>query len=191
MKNVELTKEEHLALISEMIVQAKQNVAKGGSFYFLLWGWVIMLANLGHYLIDKLDLYPYPFVVWFLTIPALIATIIYGIRQDRNARVVSHYDRIYGHLWTGIFVLIITVLAFMSKLSFNHNAVILLLSGLGTYISGTMLRFKPLIFGGIWLWAVAVVAFSVSVQDQYLIAGIGLFIGYLIPGYLLKRIENE
>jgi len=79
----------------------------------------------------------------------------------------------------------------MSKLSFNHNAVISLLSGLGTYISGTMLRFKPLIIGGVWLWVVAIVAFSVSVQDQYLVAGIGLVIGYLIPSYLLKRQENE
>jgi len=85
MNDIELTKKERLSLISDLIVQAKRNLAKGGSFYFLLWGWVIMLSNLGHYFIDKYDLYPHPYIVWVLTISALIATIIYSVKQDRNA----------------------------------------------------------------------------------------------------------
>lgn len=187
----ELSKDESLALITEMIGQAKRNVAKGGSFYFLLWGWVIALANLGHYLIDRFDWYEYPYIVWFLVIPAMIVTLVYSARRGSAAKIVSHYDRIYGQIWMAIFIAIMILLVFMAKLDFNHNAVILLFSGLGTYISGFLLRFKPLILGGIALAISAVIAFNVSVMDQYLVAAVGLVLGYLVPGYLLKRAEGE
>ena len=187
----ELTREESLDLITQMIVQAKRNAAKGGSFYFLLWGWVVAIANLGHYLIDRYDWYKHPYIVWLVTIPAVIITIVYSARRERNAKVVGHYDRIYGQIWISIFIGIVILLIFMPKLNFNHNAVILLLSAVGTYTSGYILKFKPLILGGVALGISAVVAFSVTVNDQYLVAFIGLVLGYLVPGFLLKKAENE
>ncbi len=186
----ELSKDESLALITEMIGQAKRNVAKGGSFYFLLWGWVIALANLGHYLIDRFDWYEHPYIVWLIIIPAVIVTVLYSARRDQRAKVISHYDRIYGQLWMAIFIAIIVLLTFMQKLDFNQNAVILLFSGLGTYLSGFLLKFKPLNIGGIALLVSAIIAFNVSVIDQYLVAAVGLVLGYLIPGYLLQRAER-
>ena len=187
----ELSKDESLALITEMIGQAKRNLAKGGSFYFLLWGWVVALANLGHYLIDRFDWFEHPYIVWLLMIPAMIVTIIYSARRDQRSKIVSHYDRVYSHLWIAVFIAIVILLTFMQKLDFNQNAVILLFSGLGTYLSGYLLRFKPLIIGGVALGVSSIVAFNVSVNDQYLVAAIGLVLGYLIPGYLLKRAESE
>lgn len=190
MSNKELTKDESLELITNMIGQAKRNVAKGGSFYFLLWGWVIMLANLGHYAIEKYDLYEHPYIVWILIIPAMIASIWYSAKVERAAGVVSHYDRIYSTIWISIFISIMIILVFMGKLDFNHNAVILLFSGLGTYLSGSLLRFRPLLIGGVSLWCAAIVAFNVSIIDQYLVAAVGLIVGYLIPGYLLRKAEK-
>ena len=187
----ELSKDESLTLITEMIGQAKRNLAKGGSFYFLLWGWVVTLANLGHYFIARFNWYEHPYIVWLLVIPAVIVTIIYSARRDKRAKVISHYDRVYSHLWMAVFIAIMVLLMFMQKLDFNQNAVILLFSGLGTYLSGFLLRFKPLIIGGIALGVSSVIAFNVAVNDQYLVAGIGLVLGYLIPGYLLKRAESE
>ena len=158
--NENLTKDESLALITDMIGQAKRNLAKGGSFYFLLWGWVVMLANLGHYLIERFNWYEHPYIVWLLTIPAMIATIIYSARRDRRATVISHYDRVYSHLWMAVFIAIMILLTFMQKLEFNQNAVILLFSGLGTYLSGFLLKFRPLIIGGVALGVSSVIAFS-------------------------------
>ncbi|NQZ77034.1 MAG: hypothetical protein HRT61_13165 [Ekhidna sp.] len=191
MNEKQLSKEESLELITNMIGQAKRNVAKGGSFYFLLWGWVVALANLGHYLIEKFSWYEHPYIVWILMIPAMIITMIHSARRDRNAKVVSHYDKVYTHLWMAVFIAIIVLLFSMHRLDFNHNAVILLFSGLATYLSGFLLKFKPLILGGIALGVSALIAFNVSVNDQYLVASIALILGYLIPGYLLKKAESE
>lgn len=181
---------ESLQLITEMISQAKSNYQRGGSFHFLLWGWVIMLANFTHYYLDAFTSYQQPYIVWLAAIPAGVVSAVYSIRQGKNARVVSHLDRMYSHVWLAVGVGIIVTLVFMAKLSFNHNAVILLYAGMGTYISGHMLRFKPLILGGVALATASVICFMVSITDQYLVGGFGILAGYLIPGYLLKSKEK-
>ena len=190
MSDKELTKDESLDLIIDMISQAKRNFAKGGSFYFLLWGWVVMLANIGHYILDKYDLHDQPYIVWAITIPAGIVSAIYGARQGRNARVKNQLDRLYGLLWISVAVAVLTILFFVGSVHTNINAIILLFSGLGTIMSGFMLRFKPLILGGIALWLSSIIAFTLPITDQYLVGAIGILAGYLIPGYLLKRAES-
>ena len=44
-----ISPEESLQIITGMIGKAKSNFARGGSFYFLLWGSVIALADFGHF----------------------------------------------------------------------------------------------------------------------------------------------
>ncbi len=190
MSDKELSKEESLDLIMNMIGVAKRNVAKGGSFYFLLWGSVVMLADLGHYIIATYNLHESPHLIWVITIPASIASMIYGMMQDRKAVVKSHLDRMYGLVWLAVFFGVLTILFFLAKVSYDVTAIILTFAAIGTFISGTMLRFTPLILGGIALWISSIVAFNVSYVDQYLVGAIGIFAGYLVPGYLLKKAEN-
>lgn len=183
--------QESLEIIGDMISKAKRNIAKGGSFYFLLWGFVVSIANLSFYYLEAVVKYDKPYVVWIITFPASIITIVYSIRQGKRARAVSHFDRIYGHVWSAIFIGIMILLVFMKEINMNQNAVILLFSGMGTYASGQMLRFKPLIFGGISLFIASIIAFKVSPIDQNLVAGLGIIVGYIIPGFMLKRKEGE
>lgn len=190
MEEKTISPEEGLEIITGMIRTAKSNFAKGGSFYFLLWGGIIGAANFGHFILGALVGYRHPYIVWLLVIPAVIITIIYSINKKRSAPVKSSFDRIYGQLWWTIFVSIMLVLIFMAKLSYNTTPVILLFSAIGTYITGQILRFKPLIIGGISLAAMAVVAFMLDVQYQFLVAGVAMLVGYIIPGIMLKREEQ-
>lgn len=189
-KEQPLNSTESLALISEMIRQAKRNYQKGGSFQFLLWGFTMMVANLGHYLLATFTVYPHPQMVWMLAIPVSIISTVYGIRMGQSTPVVSHVDRMYGHIWLAAFIGIAVSLVFMQKLNYNHNAIVLLVAGIATYITGQLLRFQPLVFGAFALFAGSVVCFLVSVNDQYLVGAIAIFAGYLIPGFLLKSKEQ-
>ncbi len=191
MSNKELTKEESLELITGMIEKAKSNIAKGSSFYFLLWGWVVLFANLGHYMIALYDWYEHPYVVWLLMIPAGIVSMIYGARQERNAKVKSHIDKLYSMIWLAVFIGILIILVFMDNVNYNLNAIILSFAGIGTFISGFALRFNPLMYGGVALWIASIVAFNLNPLDQYLVAAIAVFAGYLIPGYLLRKAESS
>lgn len=190
MSEKQLTEKESLALITEMISKAKSNYQRGGSFQFLLWGWVMMLANFGHYFLEAFTDYPHPYIVWAIGFPAGIVSAIHSSRMSKNALVVGHLDRTYGHIWIAVGVGIVITLLSMSRLGYNHNAIILLLAGMGTYITGQLLRFRPLMWGGVALAVASVIAFNVEVTDQYLVGGFGLFVGYLIPGYLLKSKEK-
>ncbi|MEO9964970.1 MAG: hypothetical protein ABJF11_04230 [Reichenbachiella sp.] len=186
----ELSHTESLKIINEMISEAKNSFDKNGSFYFLLWGWVIMIANLSHYILDKYTSYEYPFVVWLITIPAIVATIWYSIKLKSKAQSQSHLTRLYGEVWIGVGISIILSLIFMSKINFNHTAIIMMSAGMGTYLSGRMLKFKPLVFGAIALWLSSLICFTLPMTEQHLVASIGILAGYLIPGYLLKSMEK-
>ncbi|WP_420317688.1 hypothetical protein [Ekhidna sp.] len=190
MSNKELTKDESLALITDMIGQAKRNVARGGSFYFLLWGWVVLIANLGHYLIAKFAWYEHPYIVWILTIPAAIVSMVHGARRSKTAQVKSHLDRVYSQIWLAVFIGVLIILFFMDNVNYNVNAIILTFAGIGTFISGQALRFNPLSMGGIALWIASIVAFNLNPIDQYIVGAIGILAGYLIPGYLLRKAEK-
>lgn len=186
-----LTSEQSLEIISDMIGQAKRNFAKGGSFYFLLWGCVVAIGNLGHYYLEAIARYEHPYILWILTIPAAIASIVYSIKLKNRSQVEGHLDRLYGQVWMAIFFAIMALLIFMQEINLYHNAVILLFAGLGTYISGRMLKFTPLIFGGVALFVASCIAFRMSPLDQNLVAGIAIIVGYIIPGYLLRKAESE
>ncbi|MEP2025696.1 MAG: hypothetical protein ABJH98_04120 [Reichenbachiella sp.] len=186
----ELSHTESLKIINEMISEAKNNYEQSGSFYFLLWGWVVMVANLGHYFLDKFTSFEYPFIFWLLTFPAAILAAWHGSRQKNKSQVKTHFSRLYGEVWVAIGICMVLTLLFMSKINFNHSAIILLLAGAGTYLSGRMLKFRPLIFGAFALWLAGIVCFSLPMTDQYLVGAIGILAGYLIPGYLLKSAEK-
>lgn len=187
----ELSNEDRLKFISDMISQAKRNFVRRSSFHFLLWGWVISLANFGHYILDVFDLYEAPYIVWLITIPAGIASMLYGMRRSRVAKSKSHIDKVHSSMWISISVLVVICLIFMARLNFNHNPLILLFTGLGTFMSGILMKYKPIMIGGIILWIGACMGLLSSITDQQLISGIAVVLGHLIPGYMLKKVEKN
>jgi hypothetical protein len=56
-----------------------------------------------------------------------------------------------------------------------------------TFISGSMMRFKPIQIGAMCIWIAGIAAFMVSLPNQLLITAMAIFLGYLVPGYLLKN----
>ncbi|EAZ81848.1 hypothetical protein [Algoriphagus machipongonensis] len=186
----ELSGKESLAIITEMIGKAKREAAGDGSFQILLWGWTISLCNLGHYFLEKSG-YEYPYAVWLLVIPAIIASIVYGVRKSQKARVKTHLDVVLNQLWLAIFGGIMVVLAFMPSLQFNQSPVILILAALGMFVTGTLIRVNMVKLGGLILAIAAIIAFTLPVTEQYLVSGIAIILGYLVPGYYLKRNYRE
>jgi len=184
-----LSKSESLELITQMISEAKRGYARGGSFYFLLWGWVVLLANLGHYVLAQLS-YPHAHMVWLITIPAAIASSIYGARQRKTAQVQNHLNSMYGLIWLSMLVGAFTIILSMEGSNIYINGIVLTFAGIGTFLSGSLLRFKPLIFGALALWLAGILAFFAHPVDQFLIGAVGILAGYLVPGYMLKRAED-
>lgn len=179
-----LKPEESLQIIEKMIQRTKGNL-HDSSFYFLLWGWIILIANIGQLVLNYIN-YDKPYFIWFLIIPGIIATWIYGVRHGKKTKATSHLDKINFMIWMAFLVCYFTVLIFMKNFNYNVAPLIFLLAGNATFLTGIVIKFRPLIYGGF--------VFLASVFANYLLAGeyfefispAAIIFGYLIPGYLLK-----
>jgi hypothetical protein len=187
----ELTPSESLKLIETMIGQAKSSFSRM-SFYFLLWGVLLMAAMLATYLLRGSGDAWAKGAAWGVA-GALggIISMVVGARQGRKEPVANPMDRVVGWVW-GAFVItmLLLIFAFTSN-GRDPGAAITLLTALPTFLTGQVMRFKPLVIGGIIFWiAGTVMAFSgdpLVVVSAYCLS---MVFGYIVPGVLLKRQEN-
>lgn len=185
----QLTNQDRLELITDMITQAKASIARGGSRQILLWGWAIALANFGHFLLESLK-FEMPFLIWLIVFPVAIYSVYLG-RRLKSMPSASHIDRMYGQVWLAAGIMIFLTLMMMNKIAYFHNPLILSIAGGGMYITGRLLRFQPIVIGSVILWSAAVIESQLALDYHYLISGIAIVLGYIVPGYLLKRCEFE
>ena len=63
----------------------------------------------------------------------------------------------------------------------------LIVAGFATFMSGILIRFRPLVFGGIVLWVGAALCLAVAVREHSLVEAGAIALGYLVPGYMLNQ----
>ena len=66
--------------------------------------------------------------------------------------------------------------------------------GLGTFVSGNILQFRPLIIGGIAAWVLAIGAAYVEYDYQMLFGAAAILFSYIIPAYMFRyknKIVNQ
>lgn len=183
-----LTAQESLDIITTMINQAKGNV-KDNSIYFLLWGWVVVFANITMYTLIRMD-YSRPYLAWLIVIPAWIASFYIGFRSGKRQKIVSHLDKITMALWISFGIVTFTTVFFGYKINYQLGPLILLFVSMPTFVSGIILRFRPLLVGGVLFWVFGIISFTLPLAEQNLIGAIAIAFGYLIPGYMLRRKSN-
>jgi hypothetical protein len=180
-----LSTQQSLNIITEMINNAKGNV-KENSIYFLLWGTVIAIADIGMFTLIKMN-YPHPYIVWSIAIPAWIVTIIMGYKQGKKARATSHLDRISAWSWFTFGIVIFTLVIFGRVINWQLNPVIMLMSTIPTVISGVVIKFRPLIVGGVCFWIAGILCFLVPEPWHFLVGALAVVVGYLVPGFMLRN----
>jgi hypothetical protein len=181
-----LSAQESLDIITSMIRQVKGNISSN-SFYFLLWGWTIAIANLGVFIMIRYTSVEEPTIIFSITIPSAIISMIHGARQSKRAQTKTLLDSVNMWLWITYAITCFTFVAFGSKTNWQMNPIIITMAAVPTFVTGVMLRFRPLMFGGVALWVSGIVLFLVPGDVQFLVAAFAITIGYLVPGYLLKK----
>lgn len=181
-----MTGEESLKIITDMINKTKVNIRQG-SFHLLLWGWLIFGCSLSEYLLFKFTDYASPWYVWFFVIPGVFVSLIYGFVKGRRERVWTYATMLY--VWTWMAFLFAAVVLYVIVIgSMNLYApLVLTIAAIPTFISGLIIKFRPLIVGGITFWVFALAAHFGGPEISALAVPVAMLTGYLIPGYLLKR----
>jgi len=194
MEKNNLTPEESFDIITKAISNFRINY-KENSKSFLLWGWIMTLASLSHFVVikiliskeayDQTTLFSIGNWSVFVIIGWIIEYLSYR-KNSKNKKVFSHLDRYLDYLWkvTG---LSIPILVFLSlRLHVPVPPIFLLILGTATTISGLFIKFKPVIMGGIAFFLFAIISTYVTAENTLLISGTAIIFCYLIPGYLLK-----
>ena len=186
-----MTGEESLRIITEMINKTKVNISQG-SFHLLFWGWLVFFCSLAEYLLFNFTDITNPWYVWFLTIPGVFVSMTYGFIKGRKAKFHTYADMVYMWTWMGFLASAIVLFIVISDNMRNVGPFILLLAGFPTFVSGFIIKFKPLIVGGISFWVFALIAHFASPSIAPLAMPVAMLTGYLVPGYLLKRkVDHE
>lgn len=180
--------QQSLLLIQSMIDKTRNNISEN-RFYFLFWGWLVFVSVLSQFLLKVVLEYKHHYFVWLLTIPAAIFIIFYSSRKHKRKPVKTYVGESMGHLWMGIgisFFVLSIIISNTAEKWLNAYPFFILFYGLGTFISGKILHFNPLIVGGIINWILAIACVFVSFDYQLLITAAAILISYIIPGYMIK-----
>jgi hypothetical protein len=186
--NDDLTPQQSLDLIQSMIIKTRANLGEN-RFYFLLWGWVTFFSTITQFLLKVVFLYRHHYIVWLLVIPTAIITVVFSARQQKKLSVKTYVGESMSILWTGIGISFFILSLIISNLKggwLYGYPFFILFYGLGTFVSGRILQFPPLVIGGIFNWMLAIVSVYVHFDYQLLLAAAAILTSYIIPGYLLK-----
>jgi hypothetical protein len=186
-----MTGEESLRIITEMISKTQVNI-RNGIFHLLFWGWLILFITISEYLLFKFTSYATPWYVWLFVVPGIIVSITYSFIKGRRAQVFTYADRLYMWTWMAFLFASIVMFIVMSNRMQYYAPVILTLAAVPTFISGIIIKFRPLVIGGICFWIFALVAHFVGPESSVLAVAASILTGYLIPGYILKnRVSHD
>jgi hypothetical protein len=192
MQEETISGEESLAIIESMISKAKNQFSENG-FMYLLWGWVILFCSVGQFVLKQIIGYPKHYLIWILTWVAVIIQMIYVIKRERRAKgkVKTYTHDIVGYVWLTFVVLMFLVGFLIGNVAGKGSEtlitiIFLALYGMPTFLSGIILKFRPLIIGGISCWALTIGAVFVSPDYRLLFLAAAVVIAWIIPGYLLS-----
>jgi hypothetical protein len=187
MENKELTPQESLKIINEMIESSKERFQENGYIY-LFWGWLISICALAQFVLLQLEYYEINFYPYFLAVPGAIYTFIHESKRHSKTSGSSFLDKFFTALWTvtGINLFIV---GFGFSIIFNMSPVpyILILIAVAIIVSGAVINFKPLVIGGIICNLLVIFSLFVSSIYHPVLVVLALTAAYLVPGYIMRK----
>jgi hypothetical protein len=132
----------------------------------------------------------YPWVWLALPVVAVVQVVL-QISQRKKAKVNTQLDKIIGYVWLADGICMGIVIVSGNVMQASAYPTLMMLYGIGTFISGSIMNFKPMQFGAVICWALAIVTFHVSFEYQSLLLPLGVIVAYIIPGHLLRKRFRE
>jgi uncharacterized protein with PQ loop repeat len=209
MENKPMTEQESLKLITDMINKTKASFHETG-FGPIMWGIVITLCGLLSYFKEVYG-FTLGFDHWLLVLIALIPQIWYSINQSKKIKAKSFNDIALDFTWIaygitiGLIAFVISGIGTDLKTNFpnymqvrgdfrfsNHyTGFYLILYGIPTFITGGIMKFKPMIIGGIVCWILALVSIYTNYKEDMLLTAIAATAAWLIPGIILNNLYRK
>lgn len=190
MEERDINPTESLSIIQNMVNKTQRQFSDD-SFYYIMWGWLVLVASIIHFVLLQLHI-EQAYMVWLLMIVGGIVSIVYGIKQSKKEKIKTYVNTYMGYLWSAMGIAMFVVIGMGAKLGAeNVYPIMILIYGIGTFVSGGLLSFNPLIIGGVVCFVLSVASFYMPFQFQLLCIAAAMLVSYIIPGHLLKAKFNN
>lgn len=179
--------QQSLQLIEGMINKAKNRFSENG-FLYLLWGWVILISAISHFVLLQIKIMAHPEIVWFSCIATVIFQVIYLTRSRKKSNVKTYSEEIIDYVWIsfGACMFVLSFILGKSNNWINMYPIIIMLYGIPTFLSGVIMRFTPLKVGGICCGILAMASSYIHNEYILLLLAAAVIVAWIIPGYILK-----
>jgi hypothetical protein len=186
MEKTNFTPEESLLLISKTIEQAKNRFKESGHI-FIYWGTLTLFVFGSQHILSLLELYKYTmWPVYLFPLSTFYMIYIY-IEEKKKNMPKTYIGNILGNLgW--IFGINLGIMGFFcsDKLGVAMAPVFIIFFALFISMCGLLIRFKPLIIGGILINVIGLGSFFIDRNYHGFSMMLMAVVGLVIPGLLLN-----
>lgn len=193
MEERKLEAAESLALIGRMIENTRSRMVRNSGRPLLAWGYATVLTTLivwGAVAYFQDGRWNY---LWIL-LPLLGWLLMWITREKKPAGEVHTFvDRVIGNIWMvmGLSAWFVSMISLFSPIRLPILFIILLIMGMGTAVTGLIIRFTPATIGGAAAIVIAPFAIIVGNAWQPLLFIIGFVVMMIIPGHILNYKSNH
>lgn len=188
-----LSPQQSLELIRSMIGKTREDISDN-AIYFLVWGWIAFIACVGQFVLKHIYHYPKHYYVWMVVFIGIAFSLYNGSREEKKRKVKTYIGESIGHLWMGMAISFFVLSMILTKIGWYNQPVFpffIMLYGLGTFVSGSIIRFRPLVIGGLLAFGLAVGSSFVVYDYQMLFGAAAILVSYIIPAYLLRASKRS
>ncbi|MDB5193115.1 MAG: hypothetical protein JWQ96_2678 [Segetibacter sp.] len=151
-----------------------------------------MLGCIIQYVLLAVVNYEKHYYAWLVTPVAIIIHLLFVIKDKRKRRVKTFVGEANGYLWMAIGISFFGLSIYMSHIGWQHSyPIYIMMYGIGTFVSGGLLQFKPLQIGGALCLPLMIVCVYVDFDIRILITAFAVLISYIIPGYMLRSLYSN
>jgi hypothetical protein len=186
MENKELTPSESLALITNVILEAKARFRDNG-FAFIFLGLCSFASSLGQFILLKLELYKINYFPYFIMPIAAAITFFYYRKKRKSVKSKNIIGPLLSVLGIIIgFNLTVSGFFFWNKFGIALIPFMLVLFSIWPLLTGVIFKNKIFIISGVIINLIAYAAFFISRENHPLILSLVSLIGIVLPGLVLN-----
>lgn len=184
MEDKQLNEKESLELIAQMIRNTQQRLEKSNGLPFLIWGYVSVLASVAVWYFFSTTGNPQWNFLW-LAIPIIgYPMMMLALKKEKNLPT-TYIDKVISYVWIafGVAGLVVPISTIFFPLPILF--IVVLLMGIGTAITGMIIKFKPIAIAGFAGILLSFLCLIVKGYEVILVFAAIFLVMMVIPGHIL------
>ncbi len=188
-----------IEVIRQMIASSQRKLKSDG-ILFIIWGWLAFYNYFfSAYLLQYVPLSYYiksvlKYLGPILFIAVLVYTIYYLYKKSKH--VQTYIDISLRYVWIALIVcmMLVNLIQFNVLQSINfelQHPIFMVLIAFAITVTGGILRYRLIIFGGIFFGILALAASNYDLETQLLIDSFAWLVAFIIPGHIMYSQRNK